>query len=928
MRSRRFDTQLQYFFMVLSGLMVVVGLASIGVNRFLAQTQQRVLAESIDIIERAERVAQDADFIASLAGQLAEARGADQVDDLSLALEGRMDRIATDLAATRRFLGKTAGPDLVEGVRGLAGGLDETVHSRIAADAALATERADLTHAGARLAALISTEADLARLRITAGIWELYILPDSADARAGLDRLADVNFFAYERLTEMARAAAAFGRMGDRILEAETTAELDELALEYAAAIELVRDRAQFMLSRRSRDETLDIVRRFALGPDRGGLPALRRAALETGMKLDALSGQLHQQTDLLTREARQGRSETRLLMQAGVAAAGRDATLLSAALAALILLAMFMGYVVWARTRGRVVLRLEDVAERMVAVAGGDLGRAMPISGTDEIGRLEQALNVLRERTEEALKLRERLEAAVFDRTAEVVAEMQSANAARADAEEQSRAKTHFLARMSHEIRTPLNGLIGMLDLLAADEAGATRRARLDVALTSARDLQELTEDVLAFSVGEEGHDKTGQAVFDPATLAHGLAAHLAVIALEKGLVADVDIDPGLPPALFGEPAKIRQVLMNLLSNAVKYTVRGSVELAVTSRPAGERQQEVSLAVRDTGPGMTAEETRQAFDIYGRSRSARQSGVKGVGLGLAIVRQLTDAMGGELRVITEPGRGSGFTLVLRLPEANPADLPLAQPLPAEAAGGRVLVVDDHPVNRLVARGYLERMGCSVTEAATGEAALAAAQDGKFDAILVDLGLPDMGGDEVVARLARKGAKVAIVTADLVSDDAGTLGRYGVDRMMTKPLSPRTLADFLAGGRTSAVPGAVDGDAVSTVEAALRADVAGIGAEQTADIVWALLEELAGAVSLFEAAPDLVARQKLAHRLKGAAANFRLESFCGLMQRVQSGDLAALDQLDSVASAAICGLADAARRAGLVVQPAAAAVKK
>lgn len=914
--------------MALSGLMVVVGVTSFGVNGFLVRTQQRVLTESIAIIERTERVAQDADFAAALAVQLAEARDAQQVTNLSVSLDRRVDRITDDLQAMRRFLGQTDDPGAAAAVRAVTLRITTAVRRLIAAEAALSDEQAALADAVAQLASLISSDADLARLRVTAGVWELYSLPEGADPRPGLDRLADVNFFAYERLAEMAKAVGAMRLLGERMGKAQTTAELDRIAQDYRDAVGLARDRVQFMLSKRSRGAAAETLGSLYGDPGEAGLPERRRTAIAIEAELAALSAQLDLNLGLLIDEAQMGRTETRARMQQGVAAAGWQATLLSVALVAVILLALFAGYAVWARTRRRVVLRLEDVADRILAVAGGDVGQPMPISGTDEIGRLEAALNILRERADEAARLRGQLEAAVIERTADVVAEMQSANAARADAEEQSHAKTHFLARMSHEIRTPLNGLIGLLDLLAADEADPARRARLDVALTSARDLQDLTEDILAFSVGEEGQGEARHAVFDPAALARGLAAHLEVIAAQKGLQAAVEIDAALPAALRGEPAKIRQVMMNLLTNAVKYTERGSVGLSVTTRPAGAGRQEISLAVRDTGPGMTAEETRQAFDIYGRSRSARQSGAKGVGLGLAIVRQLTDAMGAELRVSTEPGRGSSFTLTLRLPEADAGDIPVARVLPARGAGGRVLVVDDHPVNRLIARGYLERMGFGVTEASTGHEALATAQAGAFAAILVDLGLPDIGGEEVIARLARKGARVAVLTADLVRDDAATRRRFGVDRVLTKPVSPRDLAEFLMDGEVPAATDAERQPAMSQIEAILREDIAGLGAGQTAAIVAALLADIDTAVSQLKAAPDPETRQKLAHRLKGAAANFRLEAFCALMQGVQSGDPSALDQLDRVALDASFDLAEAARRAGLAVQPAPLAAKQ
>lgn len=904
--------------------MVFVGLASFGVNHFLAQTQQRVLSESIAIIERTERVGQDADFAASLAGQLAQARDTAQVAELSRSLGGRVDRIASDLEATRVFLGRAAGPGSAHAVRGVAGEMNRAVGGLITAENGVRAEREALADTGSRLAALISTEADLARLRVTAGIWELYALPESGDSRAVLDRLADVDFFAYERLAEMAEAVSTLGRLIDHIAEAESSAELDALGQDYEAAVSLARDRAPFMLSERSRKVAATEVQRLALGLEAGGLLARREEGIAAEAQLGTLSALLDRQLHLLIDEARQGRDETRARMKASVAAAGWQATLLSAALAGVILLALFAGFVVWARTRRQVVLRLEDVAGRMVAVAGGVMGEPMPISGQDEIGRLEDALNILRDRTQEAARLRDRLEAAVIDRTAEVVSEMQSANAARADAEEQSRAKTHFLARMSHEIRTPLNGLIGLLDLVALDETDTARRARLGMALTSARDLQAMTEDILAFSVGEDGQNEALRVAFGPAALARGLGAHLEVIAAEKGLAAVVEIAEELPAALIGEPTKIRQVMVNLLSNAVKYTERGQVALTVACRPARDGRQEISLAVRDTGSGMTAEETRQAFDIYGRSRTARQSGVRGVGLGLAIVRQLTDTMGGELRISTAPGHGSSFTLVLNLLVAEAVEIPAAAPLPVPGAGLRVLVVDDHPVNRLVARGYLDRMGCQVTEAATGQAALAATADGQFDAILVDLGLPDIGGEEVAARIDRKGARIAILTADLVRDDAATRERFGVDRVLTKPVSPRALASFLSGG-DAAGPEVLPHPALDAV---LRDDIASLGTTQTAEIVAALLADMAAGVPKLMAEADPATRRKLAHRLKGAAANFQLEAFCALMQRLQNDDLTALEPLEAVVAESAHALETAARRAGLALQVAETAAKQ
>lgn len=151
--------------------MVLVGLASFGVNRFLAQTQQRVLSDSIAVIERTERVAQDADFAAALAGQLAQAREVRQSENLSRALQQRVNRIAADLEAMRAFLGRAPGAGSAAAVRGVVAEMDRTVAGLIEATARGTEGRAALSEAEAELSTLISTEADLARLRVTAGIW-------------------------------------------------------------------------------------------------------------------------------------------------------------------------------------------------------------------------------------------------------------------------------------------------------------------------------------------------------------------------------------------------------------------------------------------------------------------------------------------------------------------------------------------------------------------------------------------------------------------------------------------------------------------------------------------------------------------------------------------------------------------------------------
>ena len=913
MRPRRFDTQLQFVFMVLSGLTILVGLASVGVNRFLTVTQQQVLRDSIAVIERAERVGVQADLAQTLAAQLATGDSEPEINGHALALGSSINRIAQDLAAMRQFLGADSVSEAPAAeAQALVTRMAQAVRAGLSLDAGLRQNRAALAEAGVRLTELVGDEIALARLRITAGISQLYRAAPEADPRPALDRLADADFFAFERLGELQQAVARLSAASQAVPDAADHAALQALRAEYEDALQIAEARLVYMPSGAAVSRAAADLALFAAAAQPHRLLDQRGARLDATEGLAAIASDLDAILATLTAEAAQGRDRTRAGMQAGVAAAGQRVLLMSAALVGLTLIAVAVGGLVWLRARRMVVLRLRAVTQRMVGVARGNMGQPMTISGQDEIGRLEKALNVLRRRTEDAARLRGRLEAEVLARTADVVAEMQSANAARAEAEELSRGKTHFMARMSHEIRTPLNGVIGMLDLLAGDELDPARRARLETALTSARDLQDMTEDILAFSSGEEAATPERRVAFDPARLARDLAEHLQVLAHSKGLEGQTQIAANLPPVLIGDPARIRQVMVNLISNAIKYTDAGVARLTVAHHALPDGRHEVSLAVSDTGPGMSGDEMRQAFDIYGRTVDARRRGLPGVGLGLAIVRQLTDAMGGELRVTTAPGQGSRFTLVLRLDVGTPQDLPGSAAPTATPHGRRVLVVDDHPVNRLVARGYLERLGADVTEAATGAEALAAAAEGRFDAILIDLDLPDLRGEELAARLPRKGARTAILTADLVVDDAASRARYGVDHLLTKPVSPRALAMMLE-GQPSAAP---TPDPDSDVLAALQSDLDDLGAEAATAIVAAFLADLRTDLQrLHTAEPD--ARRKLAHRMKGAASNFDLTPFCAAMQRLQDGDDSALAQVDAAAAVAEKSLRLAATRLGL-----------
>ncbi|RHZ90795.1 response regulator [Cereibacter sphaeroides] len=908
MPARRFDKQFQFVFTVLSGLTLLVGLTSIGINRALIKSHEEVLNQSIAMIERAERIGSEAEAARGLAVPLAAPGSAAEADRASAALVAQIDSMEAGISDLRRFLNVgEAAPSRVPEASRVVSEMTVAARQALFLAAALRDEQDRLFPAAPRLAELIAAQTDLARLRVVAGVWELYSAAPGTDLRPGLDRLADRDFFAFERIGELAEATSTLGRLVRQISAAEDGSQIAGLRDALADALSLAQARLRFLPAPSAAAKAGQDLALYGRAGEPDGLADLQLDLLEVRSKLRALSDRLDRDLDALAAEAVARRDAARARMREQVAEAGRRAGLLSVALVTALALALLVAVALWFYARRRIVSRLGAVSERIVAVARGDDTVPMAISGHDEVGRLEKAVNVLRRRTQEAARLRESLEAAVRARTADVVAEMELANEARAEAEEASRARTRFLARMSHEIRTPLNGVLGMLHLLKAEETDPDRRLRLMTAVASAEDLRALTDDILTFSSGEDGSPASAHAPFDPAQLARHLGEHLRALATEKGLRAEVAIAPDLPPAVTGEALRIRQVVGNLISNAVKYTDAGVVRLEVRRSGSGE----LTFTVTDTGLGMTAQETVHAFDIYGRTDAARRRGIRGVGLGLAIARQLTGAMGGELRVSSEPGKGSRFSLGLRLPSADPADLPRDETVAQGSEAGRVLIVDDHRVNRLVARGYLERMGCSVAEAATGAEALALARGASFDAILIDLNLPDLHGTEVIARIERRGARLAVLTADLVADTAETRARFGVDHVLTKPLAHRALLAVLARPEASERPAAAE------TEAILRQDRAELGETLTAEAVAAYLADLPTLVDRIRKATEAEERRRAAHKLKGASANFALHGLCALLRRTEAGEGVAGAALGAEAVAAERTLRAAATAAGV-----------
>ena len=439
----------------------------------------------------------------------------------------------------------------------------------------------------------------------------------------------------------------------------------------------------------------------------------------------------------------------------------------------------------------------------------GENLVLASVVNITERKKHLAQ-LQATTQELEYANRLVEAERAQLVMRVEERTAQLQHAN----------HAKDSFLATMSHEIRTPLGGLLGMIELLTLSKLNSEQRQLLDAAQRSGVNLLRIVNDILDWSKIEAGKLQLAVRPGSVNDLLRSVAGTYAQVASQKNIQLKVECDLALSSAHLFDSLRLSQILNNFVSNALKFTERGHVTLTAKLLRQHDGSETLRLSVQDSGIGIAPEQQARLFQNYeqGSAETARMYG--GTGLGLAICHRLADLMNATLSVISTAGVGSTFSLTIDLPVADAmaqSQFKLAQeyeppvihnqlaeikPLASDGEEIRILVVDDHPLNRMLLKQQLKMLGVQVELAVDGVDGLKRYQAQPFDLIITDCHMPEMDGYELtfhIRELERAAAQRSIPiiawTANVLIEEEAHCRSAGMDDLLTKPTE---LADLRA----------------------------------------------------------------------------------------------------------------------------------
>ena len=386
----------------------------------------------------------------------------------------------------------------------------------------------------------------------------------------------------------------------------------------------------------------------------------------------------------------------------------------------------------------------------------------------------------------------------------------------AKTSAESANLAKSEFLTTMSHEMRTPMNAILGMADLLSETPLQEEQRGYVEIFQKAGAHLLRLINDSLDLSKVESGHVELESMPFDLRALLERVVEMMAPRARDRGLQLILEVMPGVPSEVVGDPDRLRQILVNLVGNALKFTEQGSVTLRVEPDPevlsAGLEVTWLRFNVDDTGIGIAMEKTEMIFERFTQADSSTTRKYGGTGLGLAISKGLVELMGGRVECTSELGKGSKFFLTVPFTIPKVAEIPAllksAAVVPSKSArrqpSSRILLAEDSEYNVLLTRAYLKNSGLVVDVAENGKIAVEKVMSDRPALVLMDLQMPVMDGLEATRAIRRWEANIhahpipiLALTAHAGGEGVGSSLEAGCSEHLTKPIKKATLLEAI-----------------------------------------------------------------------------------------------------------------------------------
>jgi signal transduction histidine kinase/CheY-like chemotaxis protein len=532
----------------------------------------------------------------------------------------------------------------------------------------------------------------------------------------------------------------------------------------------------------------------------------------------------------------------------------------------------------------------------------------------------LQRKVAALTRAQSEIIELNRKLEHRVVERTAELAETNRLLTLAKDNAEAANEAKSLFLATMSHEIRTPMNGILGMLELLSHSRLDQEQNRMVLTARESAMSLLGILDAILDFSKIEAGHLELERIPICLRDILQRVADALAANASSKHLLLQCHIDPSIPNRLLGDEFRLRQILFNLCSNAIKFTEThagqtGRVELRAERVHSSGTRHQLRISVSDNGRGMTEQIQQKLFNPFTQGESSTTRRYGGTGLGLSICKRLIELMEGRIDVASCPGQGTTFRVELHFDEAPatssqafaslqhsdadscappgagwPHPEPALRRFPDHCATGlNILVAEDNPVNQIVFRLQLKRLGLSCTMVDNGCQALAVWQRERVDLILTDCHMPEMDGFQLVRSIREqeqnqpraRHTPIIAITANALHGEAERCLQAGMDDYLAKPVKIRHLYEKLAHWLPRSAPpdpqtevASEHGTKGAVADLSVLRSAIGDDIDDLADIVLHYLEDSASILNALQQAMEArnaPAVASLAHRLKSSS---------------------------------------------------------